>query len=215
MRGPAASKATRDRAVHRRTPRMDRQQAHRGTAQSTGAAAFSASDARIAGIFGNVEPASRRRRGPASFRGEQGRRWPPCAAGPWHGVERQTTRRVANLADAGRASPACAARGLTGDGRRSRFFTGFHPPAAFALGELLRAGYHQPQLLPDVPATRSRGLPHHPRADAPVTHEPFGALLAGGRAALRRLACARSRTRAGLAPRSALGFLGRKLGPDG
>ena len=140
-----------------------------------------------------------------------------ACAKPVQGILRATggastpaiARRPARLADARRAHPAGTARG----GARSRhgreLFAGFHPPAAFALGKLFGAGYHQPQLLPAVPAPRSGGLPHRARAHAREAHEPLGAFLAGGGTALRGLARARSRARAGLAPRASLGFLRR------
>ena len=96
-----------------------------------------------------------------------------------------------------------------------RYSPGFHPPPAFALGKLFGARYHQPQLLPAVPASRSGRLPHRARAHAREAHESLGAFLAGGGAALPGLARARSRARAGLAPRAALGFFRRrKLNDD-
>ena len=82
-----------------------------------------------------------------------------------------------------RLEPRVAAL-AAGHGRA--LFAGFHPPAAFALGKLFGARYHQPQLLPAVPAPRSGGLPHRARAHAREAHESLGAFLAGGGTALRR-----------------------------
>src|SRR6188768_2664942 len=119
---------------------------------------------------------------------------------------------AARLAAAGGAEPPGTACGgdCPGDGRE--LFAGFHPPPAVSLGKLFGARYHQPQLLSAVPTLRSGGLPPGARAHAREAHEPFGAILAGSGTTLCRLARARSRARAGLASRAAMGLLRSKLG---
>ena len=105
------------------------------------------------------------------------------------------------------------ARGGDRAGHGRELFAGFHPPPAFSLGKLFGARYHQPQLLPAVPAPGSGGLPHRARAHACEAHEPLGAFLAGSGTSLPRLARARSRARAGLAPRAFAGSFPNEIEP--
>ena len=65
---------------------------------------------------------------------------------------RQALRRWLMSAARDRLEPRVAALAARD---RSAIYPGVHAPAAYALGQLLRAGYHQPQLLPAVPAPRS------------------------------------------------------------
>src|SRR5688500_13616437 len=90
-----------------------------------------------------------------------------------------------------------------GGGRR-QFCQYDGPPTAITMGELLGAGYHQPELLSSVPAAGSGRLPHHPRAHARAAHESFGKFLAVGGAAPSGVAAAGSRAGAGLAPGAGL-----------
>ena len=117
-----------------------------------------------------------------------------------------------------RCAPGCCAPRAAGSRRAWRRWR--RPPAcairrfpsaaSVRAGEVVRRAVPSASMLPAVPAARSGGLPHRARAHARQTHESLGALLAGGGTALRRLARARSRARAGLAPRAALGVLRRK-----
>ena len=177
---PRARAAARGGAIRRRAPGVDRDAARRPRC-ATGrrpshfrptVIEFAVAGERwrlhVAGGAGRLRSGScERRRCDAACCASRGAAQPNGTA---HGVAR-----AGCCAPRGeRLEPRVAA--LSARDRRA-LFEGRHPPAAFALGKLFGARYHQPQCLPAVPAPGSGRLPHRARAHARETHESLGALL--------------------------------------
>ena len=171
-----------------RTSRMDRWQAGRGAAQRPAPEPFppaAAAASRLTRETWRLHLARRRGRARTRAKCRAGRRRHPAVSVPAR-VARDARPCARWLLRAARDAARAAAGRARGRPPAVRYSPGVDPPAAFALGKLFGARYHQPQCLPAVPAPRSGGLPHRARAHARQAHEPLGALLAGGGEALRR-----------------------------